>query len=367
MSMENNQAPTESSANRPSLMSKPSLSPVNKEAALDDSRILSNLNNPSTTAPAFGQPAKKSSSFKTLLFVLLGAGVVAFGYQYFNILQTQGAKSNPKPYVIIDEKAEDAGRPAKTATAPSAAAAAAVASAPVAVVAMVGTAPNEAAQIINEPIPKAEAPSTAKLTIALEDGVKPPPAVLSKALEGKASANDSQASINNPLGALKGSPAAAAPGQATQAQAAPAMAATSAAKTEVAKVEPAKVADPVVAKAAPRAAPAAVDRKPDGDKDVNLIAALIANTPTGKPAPAATAAAPAAGAAAAKTAAPVSPAPAYAASDATSLALKQCGELNIFEREVCRVKTCNNQWETNAACKASLNANNTTAPDTTKR
>ena len=46
--------------------------------------------------------------------------------------------------------------------------------------------------------------------------------------------------------------------------------------------------------------------------------------------------------------------PASASLDATTIALKQCAELNFIEREVCRVKTCNNQWETNAACKATM-------------
>ena len=172
------------------------------------------------------------------------------------------------------------------------------------------TAPAEVAATAKPPIASAES----KITTALEDGVKPPPAALEKALVSPTPAKAPSDKV-------------------------------------VAKAGTGKPAD-----ATPNNKP--VSTATAADKDVNLIAALLSHgtgaTPKTKSASAATAAtASSTGSAPAATTEPAS-----ASLDATTLALKQCCELGFLEREVCRIKTCNNQWETNAACKATMSTAN---------
>jgi trimeric autotransporter adhesin len=324
--MENNPASVETSAAKPSLMSKPSLNPAST-SSLDEARILSSLSGAPAPAPA---PTNSSWVLKSLLLLVAGAALAYGGFQYFS----QQSASKAKPYVIIDEKADSTAQSAPAAQSPLA-----KDTSPIAV-----TAPNEAAQIINEP-----APSTGKLTAALEDGVKPPKAALEKALESSAPVSAASA-----MAAAKPAVTLSTPASADRAKADPV--ATQAAPTAVAAAAQTKTTKP--------AAPA--DKTPSADKDVSLIAALLthnssANSAAKPVAAGATATSPAPAKAAASAPAPTNYNATDSNADATTIALKKCGDLNIFEREVCRVKTCNNQWESHPACKAALNTGATNA------
>lgn len=331
--MQHNSGSNEANGSKPSLMSKPSFNTKPGGDAQEPS-ILSSVKG----APAVAtSSASKSSKFKIFTLGVLAVAAAYFGYQYM-LASQQPSKPNLKANVIIDEKADEAFKsPSAVAKLPSA---------PMDTSATVAAvAPEAAAQIINEPSPvKPAAVSAAtsattsagavtspesKITTALEDGVKPPPAALEKALASSVPAKT--------------------PSQ-------PAVAS---------KAPPAKVvADAGSGKpaATPGNKPASTATAPSADKDVNLIAALLSHgtgaTPKSKTAavPNTTSTSKQAGApaAAAATAATTTAEPANASLDATTLALKQCGELGFLEREVCRVKTCNNQWETNAACKATM-------------
>lgn len=303
------------STSKPSLMSKPSFS--SKQAGdTEEPSILSSVKSSSATPVAVGS-APKTSKFKLITVGAVAITAAYFGYQY-TLGTQQSTKPNAKSSVIIDEKAE---APAKTQPLATAQPSSTVSNnaAPNAV----ALAPEAAAQIINEPAPSKPtiANSEGKLTAALEDGVKPPNAAIEKALASPAPA----LATAKPSGAEN--------------------------RTAIAKVPPAKATanKPAEASANNKAA-----GTPAADKDVSLIAALLSHG-TGVAAKPKAAAAPSASASAPASAA-VSPnaEPASASLDATTIALKQCAELNFIEREVCRVKTCNNQWETNAACKATM-------------
>ncbi len=328
--MENNPASVETSAAKPSLMSKPSLNPASV-GSVDEARILSSLSGAPAPAPA---PTGSSWVLKSLLLLVAGAALAYGGFQYFS----QQTAPKTKPYVIIDEKAESSAQSTPVAPPPSAKEASTI----------VGTAPNEAAQIINEPVP-----STGKLTAALEDGVKPPKAALEKALESSAPLSAASAMAAAKPAVTLSTPASADPAKDLAAKTAVAKAdlvATQAAPTAVAAAAPTKTTKP--------AAPA--DKTPSADKDVSLIAALLTHNSSAnssaKPTTAgAVAPSPAPAKAAASAPAPTNYNATDSSADATTIALKKCGDLNIFEREVCRVKTCNNQWESHPACKAALN------------
>jgi hypothetical protein len=331
--MQHNSGSNEANGSKPSLMSKPSF---NTKPGVDaqEPSILSSVKG----APAVATTsASKASKFKIFTLGVLAVAAAYFGYQYM-LASQQPSKPNLKANVIIDEKADEAFKsPSAVAKLPSA---------PMDTSATVAAvAPEAAAQIINEPAPvKPAAVSAAasagagtspesKITTALEDGVKPPPAALEKALASSVPAKT--------------------PGQsAVASKAPPAKVVADAGSGKPAAASPSN--NPAGNK------PASTATAPSADKDVNLIAALLSHgtgaTPKSKTAaaPNTTSTSKQAGAPAAAAAATTTAEPANASLDATTLALKQCGELGFLEREVCRIKTCNNQWETNAACKATM-------------
>jgi hypothetical protein len=316
--MENKHVQADAKAVKPTLMGRTTVTPIADDEG--EIRILSNLK----TQPLAKAPRgieQKSSTLKTLAVLSLAAAAVFFGYQYVSgtanlglggvANQSSSAKlakgqgQNP----VIEEKA--------LALSTAAASAAPIASTtPDAAHIAVTTVP-EAAQIVNEPgIAKAVPPanSESKLTTALEEGVKPPKATIQRALEAK---------------------------DTTKAQSAP--------KAQTAGVIAEKKPSVVAGK----------------DKDINLLAAFVThnNAPTAvtevkQPVVAKNNATSTVKITNVGTA-PEKPTatPTTSIVQTTESQLKQCSELGFFEREICRMKTCNTLWETNAACKASLSPN----------
>jgi hypothetical protein len=314
--MENKNVPGEAKAVKPTLMSRPSLTPVTDDQ--EHARILSTVK-AQPVAKAAGSPGQKNSTLKTLAVLSFGAAAAFFGYQYLSGSANQSlladatlssrAKASIGKGQVIEEKAEAA--PVIAAIAP------AVVAAPQDT-ASAAVAP-QAALIVNEPTVAKVAPpvsAESKLSAALEAGVKPQKATAPKAPETKE----------------------------------PATKARSAAKAPE---------TPVVAEKKP---PAPVTK----DKDINLLAALITHNNTTATTPTAVNSAVAARATpqpAAQKSSSSTSTDKTASTDSTESALKRCSELGFFDREVCRVKTCNDLWETNAACKASLSRNAGTTAD----
>jgi hypothetical protein len=122
------------------------------------------------------------------------------------------------------------------------------------------------------------------------------------------------------------------------------------------------------------------------DKDVNLLAALLAhnNGLAGPPSPSArplVTAKPGTTPAPQKTSAVDLPASERVAnasarpsrevverqpSESTAALLRRCGTLGFIEGELCRIRICSGLWEADAACKAQLSSNASTAPDSPK-
>jgi hypothetical protein len=322
--MQHNSSSSETSTPKPSLMSKPSLS--SKQAGdIQELSILSSVKSSSVTSAAINN-SPKASRFKLMAVGLLAILATYFVYQYTLSIQQQG-EPNSRPSVIANEKAEATlkNTPIAAAQSPATATVSSDLSPTVAVVA-----PEAAAQIINEAATQpAPVNSEGKLTAALEEGVKPPDAAIEKALASAAPAKTVEA------------PAIAAKPSATE-------------KSSATKPKTITAKAPAAKAVANKPAEASANNKPVGttaaDKDVNLIAALLSHG-TGATPKAKSATAPNTSASAGSSAEP-----ANASLDATALALKQCGDLNFIEREACRFKACNNQWETNAACKATMSA-----------
>lgn len=312
--MQKDPTPVGVDTNKPAAAYRPNLS-QSMYVANDDERILSSLKMPSYDA---GQSAAtpKKSLFKFAVLALAVGAAVFVGYQSLatnpksdtppiELAMAGGTAASQKSNPIIEEKAESATPvtplvPAPVTPAPAAA---------------------EAAQIINE---APAATNSAKLTEALEEGVKPPKAALQKALEVKSPATSAAATV-----------------------AAPKVAAEPAAPRATA---------PAVAKATPPVATALNKPTSEADKDINLIAALLTHNnttvaPTAKPTAANTEAKKPNATASADKPLLMAAAP---AAQSTETLLKQCAELGFIEREVCKMKTCSNLWSTDAACKATL-------------
>jgi hypothetical protein len=206
----------------------------------------------------------------------------------------------------------------------------------------------DAAQIINEVHPSPSTPpalSEAKLATALEEGVKPP------------------------VAAFKNAPEIAT----TTSLAAPQL--RSSRQTEKTTSVAGKKAS--ASSKTPAEAP---------DKDVNLLAALLAHNnglsgPPGSVARPLLTAKPDTTPALQKTNAVGLPASEKAsrtstvpsrdvverqASESTSALLKRCGTLGFIEGELCRIRICSGLWDTDAACKARLSSDASTAPDNPK-
>jgi hypothetical protein len=214
----------------------------------------------------------------------------------------------------------------------------------------------EAAQIVNEQnvtVPPAPASPESTMTAALEQGVKPAPAALQKALESK-----------------------------------PVTAARPAAKPQIVATKSPTVMDkaekPERTGAEKKAAADNKARTMDtaaADKDVNLLAAVIAHeknsTQSSAPLPKSTAST----RSTAKTSnAAVAQAPeksarppatsnrdvvARSAAEPTDSLLKRCSSLGFLEGQLCRLRICSGQWETDMACKATLSSNTAVTPAST--
>lgn len=188
-----------------------------------------------------------------------------------------------------------------------------------------------AAQIINEPRAPTDTAKNAesKLTDALEKDVKPPKAVLQKALDNKSSidANNSTSSSNSD----------------TNNKASRKTNANPVAKPAAKPADTTKTTSNVTSAA--------------GDKDINLIAALLAHNSaaqsnvraapvkagTTDPQPKSASTTPA-----------VNQPTLTARLNSGGSALKQCEGLDLLQFEVCKFKVCDKLWETDASCKALL-------------
>jgi hypothetical protein len=293
--MDHKQVPIDAKAAKPTLMGQPALTPLADDGD-SNARILSDVKvDPS--AAARGHASRTGSTFKAIGALGLAAVVAFFGYQYLSGTANEGMlATDTKPANAKAAKAQNPIIDEQAAPLPAAVAA-----------------PQEAAQIVNDVDAAKAAPpanSEAKLTAALEEGVKPPKATIQKALESKQSAKS----------------------QSTQKV-----------------VTTTKAVDKV---------PSAIATK---DKDVNLLAAIIthntapvASTEVKQLAVARTGPPSIAKPAGETTLIDTAPAPASSGAQSAEAQLKKCNELGFFDRELCRVKTCSNLWETNAACKATL-------------
>ena len=306
---------------KPTLIAKPSLSGTGKHKKEDwaDSRILSNSkmgpliashNKKQQSGPATGSPS--SGLGPKLVFAVGGIAVVAIGaYFYLKDLGPAPARIATQETVVATAASIALPEPAP---------------APEPVL-------EQSAQIVNEPQPAATitsaapatpiAPTSTSLTNALEAGVQPPPAALAKALQGN----------NAPLTKKK---------MATQKKAD----ALALKKAKSTSASAAKVPQPPAAKvaaapaAAQTAAPAAA-RTPAtvavaSEKDINLLAALVAHN-NGN------AAKPAADAAPANTARPVE--------ESAEALLRRCAALEPERQAQCRTKACAGARATEPACK----------------
>lgn len=294
---------------KPTLFAKPSLSGTGKHEKEDwaDSRILSN----SKIGPLIASHNKKPQSGPTtrspssglgpkLVFAVGGIAVVVVGAYFY--LKDLG----PAPARIATQETVVA------AAAPIALPEAAPAPAPVPAPA---PAPEpvleQRAQIVNEPQPAATiastapatpiAPTSTSLTNALEAGVQPPPAALAKALQGN----------NAPLTKKE-------------------MAAQK--KADALALKKVKSTSASAAKVARTPAAVAVA----SEKDINLLAALVAHN-NGN------AAKPAADAAPANTTRSVE--------ESAEALLRRCAALEPERQAQCRTKACAGARATEPACK----------------
>ncbi len=321
---------------KPTLIAKPSLSSTRPRPEEDwaDSRILSAskmgpLVAPNTkkkplapvaSAPSAGLGAK-------LVFALGGIAVVLIGaYLYLR---------NPDPVSVGNAHPDTV----------------------VAVVAPIAPPapeplPEQPAQIVNEPPPAAPVtpsavapePSSTSLANALEAGVPPPPAALAKALQANnppvnlsasqsgapsasQAASTAQPVATNRAQALVKPPASVAP--AKPVAIVPLPVAKIAATTPVA---PAPVPAAPAAGAAPMT-PAAVAAA--SDKDVNLLAALVAHNNSNPPKPASDA----------------SNSTARPADESAEALLRRCASLEPERQAACRIKACAGTRAAEPVCK----------------
>jgi hypothetical protein len=313
--MQKDAAPSDAHANKSKPAFRPDLS-QSMSVGNDSDRILTSLKSPQFQTGK-SQSGRKSSFFGLALLLLAAAGAAFAGYFYW------ASQVNSRTDMVRMAQAASGAAASKSITTGDEKVAIAQPSTPVSPAAMPTPAPLQAAEIVNETLaPKEPAPTPSaetKLTDALEKDVKPPNATLQKALEGK-------------------------PKQRTLLERAP--------TSKSVAQKPAGPASPVAQKTVPTAA----------DKDINLIAALLAHNAAspssakqGATKPAATGATevqPKNETSGASTNLPV----AVARNDVTEAALKQCESLDFLQREVCKLKACDKLWETNPACKATLSS-----------
>ncbi|MEO5659852.1 MAG: hypothetical protein ABIQ90_08660 [Polaromonas sp.] len=331
---------------RPTLLSAPRLVPLATGDTGEES-ILSS----SKMGSVGSQQRQAATTRKGLqIFAVLGLSLAAvfLGYQYLSGNPAGSLLANAGDHSAAQTSVASA---AQLGALPNAAAPVFSDPASPQVAAPVATAP-EAAQIVNEPHLPAAASGAAKLTAALEEGVKPPATAMEKALERKAS--------DQALPEMRTSPKAEKINTAMPKKASP----TTNTRTAAAKKAPADAPD----------------------KDVNLLAALIAHN-SGLSAPSSPASRKLAVANARTATTPqksnasgLQPSEKMTTasrspnrevverqrSDTTASLLKRCGALGFIEGELCRLRICSGQWDTDAACKSSLSSNAMTANDNQK-
>lgn len=311
---------------KPTLIAKPSLSAPGQQAKEDwaDSRILSNSkmgpliaphskkqqSGPATASPSSGLGPK-------LVFAVGGIAVVVIGaYFYLKDLGSTPARIETQETVVA-------------AAAPIALPEPVQAPEPVPV-------PEQPAQIVNEPLPAATiantapatpiAPTPTSLTNALEAGVQPPPAALANALQGNSKPTNKEMAAKKKADALaskKAGPALARPAPVAQPPATKVATAPAAAQT----------AAPAAAPVAPLT-PAAVAVA--SEKDISLLAALVAHNNGNTPKPGAEPAP-------ANTARPVE--------ESAEALLRRCAALEPERQAPCRTKACAGARATEPACK----------------
>lgn len=288
---------------------KPPLRPdLNQSSSVsnDDERILNSLK------PSQFQSRNSSSSRKTylvnlMLLMLAAAAAIFFGYRYWtNQTDSRGSAVEVAQVDSATAGPKSGSRGAEKQVAPLQSASSAI----------------QAAQIVNEVSAQSDVTSLtstkAKITNALEEGVKPPLAALQKALEGKPK-QDARTEL------ATGSKSA-----------------TQSTRTPVATAQKGAT--------------------PPADKDISLIAALLAHNASSqsviKPSgsrentvgltnvPLKNA----------STGPATESSIAVTRTDPIKSALQQCEGLDFFQREVCKIKVCDKFWETNSACKATLSS-----------
>ena len=331
-----------------------SISPGN-----DDERILSTLGAPRKPGKNLGETRKVPTTFAT---IMLAAAVVAgAGYWYF--MTQSGSQRKGQEIAKVDTSVASAKVDEAVSNKPSA-----TQPVPPPLPAVQSVSPAEqAAQIVNDP--KSTNPPNAnaetKLTDALENGVKPPDAALQKALESKPKPAE------RTIAAKADAKPKAAP-KAAVTQTAKANTTSNQANAKSNAKSNAESSSKVAASNATASAASSKNTAAAGDKDINLIAALLAHnaatqtntkpqgavkvntgaTPTTTAAPAS---APSATMKPGSTSTQAKSVVA-ARSDTTGSAMKQCEGLDFLERELCRFKACDGLWESDSSCKATLSS-----------
>lgn len=341
--LKNSASQPDLSGARPTLLSKPRLIPLAKadtgEQSILSSSKMGGLGNKPRSAPP------KRSGLKLFAVLGISAAAALFGYQYLS--------SSPSGSIQASVADSTAAKTLVASAAPASAlpgvaspAVAEPAAPPLLALAVPAEMAPGAAQIVNEShLPTATPPASgeAKLTAALEEGVKPPAVALEKARESKVAE-----------------------------QAPPKVrASTKSEKASVVAEKKAAAASKIQTTNAQKAASDA------SEKDVNLLTALLAHNgglsappdPASRPAvrvKTGTAAVPpksnALGLPAPEKVARASGAPSREvverqASENTAALLNRCGALGFIEGELCRVRICSGLWDTDAACKARLSSN----------
>ena len=316
----------------------------------DTDRILSSLGS-SKGAFSSGSPKSKTSVFTFAVLMLISAGAAVLGYQYF-ANQTNTASS--------------------PATLPKTADLAAVAKAETVAKESVAGAglPAQAAEIVNElPAPKKpKEPTTnaqTQLTDALEKDVKPPSAALEKALESKPGAQVRPGAESAPKTASAVTVKSSGTGDTGTASASTSTKDLNASSKDGVKTSKTTVASSSSNSNSKQSSggagiKASTNTIAAGDKDINLIAALLSHNAASQNAARST------GVKSDTSAKPdvqVKNTNSNAAAEASlkttgatpvQSSLKQCEGLDFFQREICRLKTCDKLWESDLACKATL-------------
>lgn len=365
--MKNNASQADSLKGKPTLLARPKLTQVSDADSVSEYAILSKLD--SAQSGNRGKNAtQKRPGIKIFAILALVAVAAFFGNQYRRGMSSDdplasiaGAKNAiplavAKDGVVIAPAVMANQAAASSLASPGASAAATATRVTQAALPAPPVSPmpaQEAAQIVNEqnlPVAPARASPESTMTAALEQGVKPAPAALQKALESKPAATARPTAKSQTV-------AAKSPTVMDRAEKAER---TGAAKKAAAENK-ARTMDTAAA-----------------DKDVNLLAAVIAheknNTQGSAPLAKNTAntrsTAKTSNAAVAQASEKPARPPATGnrdvvargAAEPTDSLLKRCSSLGFLEGQLCRMRICSGQWDTDMACKATLSSNTAVTP-----